>query len=106
MKITTSQIFAKDIKRLKKKYKNITQDVDDFLQKLQDQTIIGDRIQELPQHELYKARIKNSSNKTGKSGGFRIIYFLKIEGHYHLLTIYSKSEKTNITKSEILKAIK
>ena len=42
------------------------------------------------------------SHATGKSGGFRIITLVKIEkDKIILLTIYSKTEKENISKDEL-----
>ena len=53
-------------------------------------------------NDCYKIRIANSSIPTGKSGGFRVITFVKIEQEkIILLTIYSKTEKENISDDEL-----
>ncbi|MCP4494002.1 MAG: type II toxin-antitoxin system RelE/ParE family toxin, partial [Gammaproteobacteria bacterium] len=46
---------------------------------------------------LYKVRAKNSDSQRGKSGGYRIIYYLKTETHCILVAIYSKSDQGDIT---------
>ena len=44
----------------------------------------------------------NSSISTGKSGGFRVITLVKIiDKKIILLTIYSKTDKDDITKDEL-----
>jgi hypothetical protein len=47
------------------------------------------------------AKTFNSSIPTGKSGGFRIILFKKVENRITLLSIYSKTEKENLTDKEL-----
>lgn len=46
-------------------------------------------------------RVKNSNIKKGKSSGYRIIYLWESETSILLLTIYSKSEKEDISVSDI-----
>src|ERR1700712_5119896 len=41
----------------------------------------------------------------GKSGGARIIYYQIVDDCVLFLTIYAKSERDNLTASELLKAI-
>ncbi len=59
-------------------------------------------MQGLPQFLIYKVRVKNASAKSGKSGGFRVIYYLKKETAIYIISVYSKSEKSNITTQEII----
>ena len=48
---------------------------------------------------LYKIRIARKD--TGKSGGYRVLYFYKpIDMPIFLITIFAKNEKDNITNSE------
>ena len=56
--------------------------------------------------DLFKVRIKNSDARRGKSGGYRIIYYLKTEDHIILVTIYSKSDKPDVPATEIRELIK
>ena len=52
-------------------------------------------------YTVYKARLPNRSAQRGKSGGFRVIYYVQIEDLVTLLTIYSKTEETDISLREI-----
>jgi len=50
----------------------------------------------------YKMRVANSSIPTGKSGGFRVIYyFLDERENLYLLSIYSKTEQSTISDEVI-----
>lgn len=106
--INLSRRFFKELKILKKKFNKIEDDLDPLFSMLAQEKIIGDKIQGFKNLEIYKTRVRNSSSKIGKSGGFRIIYYLKInkeEGEIIALTIYSKSQKVDIVKKEILKIL-
>jgi len=105
-KIIPSEHFEKDIKKLSKKYRGIKKDLGILLQELKSNPFSGTPLG----NSCYKIRVPNSSIPTGKSGGFRTISLIKIEKEtVVLLTIYSKSEKENISDNEIsdiLKGIK
>jgi mRNA-degrading endonuclease RelE of RelBE toxin-antitoxin system len=89
--------FSKSFKKLAKKYKNIKQDYEKLLEILQSNNN-AIKISE----NIYKIRLQNSSNTQGKSGGFRVIYFLKTSKNtIYLLDIFSKSEVENIDKNKI-----
>ena len=46
-------------------------------------------------------KIRWSKKNTGKSGGIRIIYFIKTETKIYLLFAYSKRDAESITKKQI-----
>jgi hypothetical protein len=51
-------------------------------------------------------KVRWSITGNGKRGGVRVIYFnITEQGTIILITLYQKSEQTNITKKEIKKAI-
>lgn len=57
--------------------------------------------------DCYKIRMKISSKKTGKSGGARVITYIKILAKkITLLDIYDKSEKESITDQELAELLK
>jgi hypothetical protein len=56
-------------------------------------------------YTLFKVRVKNSDAQRGKSGGYRIIYYLKTATQIILVTIYSKSDKSDITAAEVREII-
>jgi len=41
------------------------------------------------------------TERRGKSGGFRVIYYVQLSDRVILLTIYSKSDETDISIAEI-----
>lgn len=61
--------------------------------------MVGDKLEGLKLSEntaAYKVRVANTSTKSGKSNGFRIIYYVVFEEKIYLLTIYSKKDSNNI----------
>lgn len=55
-----------------------------------------------------KIRWKLESNNKGKSGGVRVIYYVRsAKGKIYLITMYSKNEKDNLNEKEksIMRAI-
>jgi hypothetical protein len=53
-----------------------------------------------------KVRVKNSDIQKGKSGGYRLIYWIVSPELIVLLDIYSKSDQENITLNEVRQIIK
>lgn len=57
-------------------------------------------------NNVVKVRIANSDSKSGKSNGYRLIYYAeKSDGTIYLLTLYYKKDKENITNKEIQELI-
>ena len=83
--------FQKKIKILEKKYRNIKDDILPIIDLLTAGELPGDRIADL-NLEIYKVRVKNSNNHKGKSGGYRLIYYVKTIDRVILVTIYTKSD--------------
>ncbi|MGJ3248448.1 MAG: type II toxin-antitoxin system RelE/ParE family toxin [Elainellaceae cyanobacterium] len=92
--------FEKDIRRLAKRYRKIKLDIQPLIQQLEAGEIPGDQIPNLEQ-TVFKVRVKNSDIKKGKSGGYRVIYYLKTETQIVLVTMYSKSDRSDIAATEI-----
>lgn len=101
-RITFTIRFLKDSKKLKKKYRNFEKDLLNFVENLENNKVLADRIKGFKGLAVYKARMKNSSILSGKSGGFRVIYYLKKQDEVYLITIYSKIDKENILASDIM----
>jgi len=103
MEINKTSKFTKSAKRLAKRYKKFTDDLITLNNELQNgvktSIDLGDN--------FYKIRLKNSSNLSGKSGGFRVVYFLKTnENEIYLLDIYSKNDVSNISKDKLIQLAK
>ncbi len=95
--------FRKDFKTLSKKYKKIDDDIRKVILELRENPKAGIALQ----HNCYKIRMANSSTPTGKSGGFRVIYyFIDEHNNLYLMNIYSKTKKENISESELLALLK
>ena len=91
--------FLKEIKKLAKKYKNIKKDYLMLLKTLSNNPF--EKAIEIGKN-CYKIRLKNSDNNKGKSGGYRVIYFVLDENNeVTLLSIYSKSDIENLSENII-----
>jgi mRNA-degrading endonuclease RelE of RelBE toxin-antitoxin system len=101
-KIETIPRFEKDVKKLKKKFPKIKKDLMDFLDILSTNPELGINLGE----NIFKVRIPNSSIPTGKSGGFRVITYYKIDTTLYLVTIYSKTEQDTILTDKLRKIVK
>lgn len=103
-RVDLTDYFIKDLKRLYKKYSNVRRDAQQFIRLLESGVIPGDQIQNIG-YTVYKARIRNSDVQRGKSGGYRVIYYLRTADLVILLTVYSKSEREDIDAADIRRII-
>jgi mRNA-degrading endonuclease RelE of RelBE toxin-antitoxin system len=95
--------FKKDFKALSKKYKKIEDDLKKVIAELRENPKSGTFLQ----YNCYKIRMANSSAHTGKSGGFRVIYyFIDEQNNLYLMNIYSKTKKENISENKLLELLK
>lgn len=106
MKITYTKEFLRAAKSLKKKFPKIDSDLSFANEQLKFGKISGDLMQGFSGYGIYKLRVRNSSSNSGKSGGFRVVYYLESsEKMIYMLTIYSKTEQENVACSEILEIL-
>ncbi|MCB1188835.1 MAG: type II toxin-antitoxin system RelE/ParE family toxin [Leptospiraceae bacterium] len=107
LKVEFTPEFKKNIQRLAKKYRNIRLDIESAIVELQKGNILGDRLSGFDSKTyIYKLRIKNSNIQKGKNAGYRLVYLLESNTIILLLTVYSKSEKEDISVNEIEEIIK
>lgn len=92
--------FQRNLRILVKKYRNIRNDIQPIIRQLQLGELPGDRITGVG-HTIFKLRVKNSDIQKGKSGGYRFIYYVKATTKIILITIYSKSDREDISAEEI-----
>ena len=100
--ISASDDFAKEAKRLAKKYPSFKQDYKDFLVSIKNNPLQGDEITK----NIRKIRMAIKAKGKGKSGGARVITFnilTDIEnGHVVFLLLYDKEDastvKVNVVK--------
>lgn len=100
VRIEYADRFKKDVKRLYKKYRRFQVDMTAFIDELMSGALPGDQVPGVG-YPVYKARIRSTDAGRGKSGGFRVIYYLKTETSLVLLTTYAKSEQQDITAERI-----
>ena len=95
--------FKKEAKRLAKKYKSLKTDITELVTELENNPTKGIPLG----NDIYKIRLAIKSKGKGKSGGARVMSFVKIkETEVLLFSIYNKGEKDTISDKEISELIK
>lgn len=92
--------FTKALKRLAKKYPAVLDVVEQLIDDLEANERPGDKIPGVG-YDVYKVRLANPSAKKGKSGGFRVIYYVHIIDQVYLIAIYSKSDQSDLPADTI-----
>ena len=100
IKVEIAPTFTKNIRTLAKKYRSIRSDIQPIVEQLELGELPGNQITGTD-YTIFKLRVRNSDVQKGKSGGYRLIYYVKTATGIILLTIYTKSKKDDITASEI-----
>jgi hypothetical protein len=97
-KIETISIFDKQAKRLAKKYKSLKTDLAELAESLSEHPEQGVALG----NNFFKVRMAVKSKNKGKSGGARVITYLKIiDSVVFLSAIYDKSEYDTISEEAI-----
>ncbi len=95
--------FKKEAKKLIKKYASLRNEIIELGKQLAENPTLGTALG----NDVYKIRLSISSKNKGKSGGARIISFVKIiEETVYLLSIYNKGDINTITDKEIEELLK
>lgn len=97
--------FRREYKRLRKKYQRLQETVQALVEQLQAGELPGELLQDVREKTIYKVRLPNKDAGKGKSGGFRLIYYVWTEEGILLLSIYAKSDRENLTSAEIRQMI-
>ena len=100
--VSVSDDFAKEAKRLAKKYPSFKQDYKEFLESIKNNPLQGDEITK----NIRKIRMVIKAKGKGKSGGARVITFNVLtdveNGHVAFLLLYDKEDastaKVNVVK--------
>ena len=98
--VNTLPIFEKRLERLERNYPKALDEVLNLIEQLEQDHRPGDKVPGLG-FDVYKTRLRNPAAQRGKSGGFRVIYYLQLANHVTLLTIYSKTEQADLSRREI-----
>jgi mRNA-degrading endonuclease RelE of RelBE toxin-antitoxin system len=95
--------FRSELKRLVKKYPSLKDEYIELVKELKENPEQGTPLG----NNLYKIRLAIASKGKGKSGGARVITYLKTEqGNVYLLSIYDKGERGSISDKEIKNILK
>ena len=100
MEVFFTPEFKRNLRTLAKKYHSIRSDIHPFIEQIQRGEFAGNQVQGTG-YTIYKIRIRNSDAGRGKRGGYRVIYYLKTASAVILVTIYSKTEQSDITPGKI-----
>jgi mRNA-degrading endonuclease RelE of RelBE toxin-antitoxin system len=105
IQVEVSSIFKRNLRTLVKKYRSIRNDIQPIIEQLEQGELPGDQIPEIG-YVVFKLRVRNSDIQKGKSGGYRLIYYMKTATAIILLTIYAKSEQVDIAADDIRRIIR
>ncbi len=96
--IEVTAYFSKQLKRLVKKFPSLKKEFSDLIILLKENPEMGTNLG----NNCYKIRLAIASKQKGKSGGARIITHIQvIETKIYLLSIYDKSEQSDISDKEL-----
>ena len=102
-KIELTDNFKNEAKKLIKKYASLRTEIIELGKELAENPTSGTPLG----NDVYKIRLAIASKNKGKSGGARIISFVKIiDETVYLLSIYNKGDKDSISDKEIEELIK
>ncbi|NEQ68168.1 MAG: type II toxin-antitoxin system RelE/ParE family toxin [Symploca sp. SIO2D2] len=97
--------FQRNLRDLAKRYRSIRSDLEPLIRQLQAGELPGNRISGI-NYALFKVRLKNSDIQKGKSAGYRVIYYVKTSSKVILVTIYSKSDMSDVDVDMLSEVIK
>lgn len=101
--IKTSADFNRKLRRLLKEYRSLGPEILRLREELAANPTLGTPIG----HDCYKIRLAIQSKGKGKSGGARVITYVRVtESTIVLLTIYDKSEQADISDAELTTLLK
>jgi mRNA-degrading endonuclease RelE of RelBE toxin-antitoxin system len=102
-KIEVTDNFKKEAKKLIKNYASLRVDIKELGILLSENPTFGISLG----NDVYKIRLAIASKNKGKSGGARVITFVKIiDETVYLLSIYNKGDKDTISDNEIQELLK
>lgn len=101
--ISSIPLFDKQAKRLAKKYPSLKKDLTELIESLANNPEQGTALG----NSFYKIRLAIASKGKGKSGGARVITYVKVTADtVFLASIYDKSEKSTISDKELQQIFK
>ena len=97
-KVEVTDTFRKEAKKLTKKYPSLKAELTQLFIELEENPTMGTPLG----NDVYKIRLAIASKNKGKSGGARVMSFVKVTITTVLLfSIYNKGDKDSISEKEI-----
>ncbi len=94
--------FKKEAKKLIKKYRSLKKELATLFEELTGNPTMGTPLGQ----QVFKIRLAISSKGKGKSGGARVITYVRIDEKTVLIfSIYDKGEKDSISDKEIIELL-
>ncbi|WP_193197159.1 type II toxin-antitoxin system RelE family toxin [Nostoc sp. MG11] len=100
IQVEAAPTFNRNLRILAKKYRSTRNDIQPIITQLERGELPGDQISSIG-YTVFKLRVRNSDIQKGKSGGYRLIYYVKTATGIILLTIYTKSKQADIAADDI-----
>lgn len=101
--VIVTEPFERKLKRLIRKYPSLKSDIAPLLLSLEQQPTMGEPLGK----DCYKIRLAITSKGKGKSGGARVITYVRIlKNSVFLIDIYDKSDQESIADRELKLLIK
>jgi len=102
-KIVLTDNFKKEAKKLTKKYASLKVELASLFKELEENPTMGTPLG----NNIYKIRLAIASKNKGKSGGARVMSFVKVTHTAVLLfSIYNKGDKDTISNKEVEELLK
>ena len=96
--VVATEPFERKLKKLAKKYRSLKTDLAFIFEQLTEEPKPGTSLGK----NCYKIRVATSSKGKGKSGGARVITYVRIiKETVYLLDIYDKSDQSTISDKEL-----
>lgn len=96
--------FKRNLRALAKKYRHIREDIEPVVEELAAGRLPGQPVSGVG-YTIFKVRVPNRDRAKGKSGGYRIIYYVQTAERLVLVTIYSKTEQGDISAAQIRRIV-
>lgn len=104
MAVHYAEAFKRQLKRLSRRNRSIRTDIEPLVEALNAGETPGDQIQGVG-HAVYKVRLRNTDAGRGKRGGYRVIYYLPDRDDVLLVSVYSKTDQSDISADQIQKIV-
>lgn len=104
MEVVYTPEFKRAVRKLSRRYRSLRTDIDELLQSFTAGETPGDQLQGVDSR-VYKVRLRNSDLQKGKSGGYRVIYYIETPHKRVLVTLYSKSDQSDIPAEGVMRIV-